>query len=371
MNLTRRGFIGANLALVLAPAATLDSWQGVGRIVAVGDVHGDKDALSAVLKMSGLVDEKEHWIGGAAHLVQVGDVPARGIQTRQAFDMLIRLEKEAAVAGGKVHALIGNHEAGVMSGDLRNILPGEYSEFAGPDSVRKLERAHAAEATAQTAPGKPELSADELERRMGEWRERHPPGFVEHREAFSPSGYYGSWIRGNNAVIRINDTLFLHGGISPKFVSRTRASMNGKIQEELSDPERLLPGTATDVQGPLWYRGLAEGEEPMLERHLAAVLEFHGVRRIVIGHTVTRSCIRPRFGSRVVNVDIGLSRFYGLPPACLVIEAASAYVMHRNVTIPLPGRGQGELLKYLETVAQADERPSPVRKLIADLALRP
>ena len=78
MNFTRRGFIGANLALALAPAATLDSWQGVGRIVAVGDVHGDKDALSAVLKMSGLIDEKEHWIGGASHLVQVGDVPARG-----------------------------------------------------------------------------------------------------------------------------------------------------------------------------------------------------------------------------------------------------------------------------------------------------
>ena len=78
MNFTRRGFIGANLTLALAPAATLDNWQGVGRIVAVGDVHGDKDALSAVLKMSGLIDEKEHWIGGASHLVQVGDVPARG-----------------------------------------------------------------------------------------------------------------------------------------------------------------------------------------------------------------------------------------------------------------------------------------------------
>ena len=60
-------------------------WQGVSRVVAIGDVHGDKDALTAVLRMAGLIDSNDGWIGGTTHAVQVGDVPARGPQTRQAW----------------------------------------------------------------------------------------------------------------------------------------------------------------------------------------------------------------------------------------------------------------------------------------------
>ena len=35
-----------------------DRWTGVKRVVAVGDVHGDCDALVAVLKMASLVDDE-------------------------------------------------------------------------------------------------------------------------------------------------------------------------------------------------------------------------------------------------------------------------------------------------------------------------
>src|SRR5579863_6858289 len=46
------------------------TWEGVGRIVAVGDVHGDYDQLVAVLKTAGLIDDPLNWLGGKAHLVQ-------------------------------------------------------------------------------------------------------------------------------------------------------------------------------------------------------------------------------------------------------------------------------------------------------------
>jgi hypothetical protein len=86
-------------------------------------------------------------------------------------------------------------------------------------------------------------------------------------------------------------------------------------------------------------------------------LRFHGVRRIVIGHTVTRTAILPRLAGRVVNIDLGLSRFYGRPPACLVLEAPSPHVIHRGTKIPLPGAGENELADYLKAV-QAAEQPS-------------
>src|SRR3982750_2901788 len=137
----RRTFLLGNLFLAAPSPASQDDWQGIQRVVAVGDIHGDKDAFVAVLRMAGIIDDEERWIAGTTHLVQVGDVPARGPQTRKAFDFMMRLEKEAASAGGKLHALIGNHDAGVIYGDLRNTHPDEYGEFRTADSEAKLQKA--------------------------------------------------------------------------------------------------------------------------------------------------------------------------------------------------------------------------------------
>lgn len=348
MILSRRRWLLAGAFQSKIPGRVRDDWQGVARVVAVGDVHGDKDAFAAVLKMAGVIDAQENWTGGRTHVVQIGDIPSRGSQSRQCFDLMMRLEPQAEAAGGHLHALIGNHDAGVIYGDRRSVLPAEYAEFRTDESPALLEAAWEAEVAAHPNTDR------------AHWFEFHPPGYVEHTRAFSPQGAYGFWIRRHNAVIRINDTLFVHGGISPKHARRTRSSLNETIRRELADPERLIPGLTSEVLGPLWYRGLAEEEEQDLERHLAAVLAFHGVRRIVIGHTVTRTAILPRFSGRVVNIDIGLSRFYGRPPACLILEMGKATVLHRGVPIPL-GTDRGA---YLRQVAAADGQESPVRKLL-------
>ena len=364
----RRVFLAGSLALAAQTPDYPDDWQGIQRVVAVGDIHGDKDALAAVLRMAGLIDAQERWIGVKTHLVQIGDIPARGPQTRQVFDLLMRLEKEAEGAGGKVHAIIGNHDAGAIHGDLRNVLPEEYAEFRTSESQASLLKALDKEIALRRSTGRLPASPAEVEAVKKFWLEQHPPGFVEHRVAFSPSGPYGSWIRQHNSVIRINDTLFVHGGISPKYVSHSRSALNQAIRRELADPDRLLPGTVTDPQGPLRYRGLVEDAGPALEPHVQRVLRSHGVRRIVVGHTVTQSVILPLFGGQVVNIDLGLSRFYGRPPACLVLETGGAYVLHRGTRIPLPGPKPGAQLEYLRSVEAADEQPSPATKLIQELS---
>src|SRR3954470_20298242 len=137
----RRTFLLGNVLLAAASPGSKDDWQGIQRVVAVGDIHGDKDAFVAVLRMAGIIDDEERWIAGATHLVQVGDVPGRGPQTRKAFDFMMRLENEAANSGGKLHALIGNHDAGVIYGDLRNTHPAEYGEFRTADSELRLQKA--------------------------------------------------------------------------------------------------------------------------------------------------------------------------------------------------------------------------------------
>jgi hypothetical protein len=81
MNRLRRALLAAPIAPLLRAQSIPDDFPQVGRVVAVGDVHGDKDAFAAVLKMAGTIDAEERWTGGKTHLVQIGDIPARGPQT--------------------------------------------------------------------------------------------------------------------------------------------------------------------------------------------------------------------------------------------------------------------------------------------------
>ena len=344
--------------------ATGSDWQGVSRVVAIGDVHGDKDALTAVLRMASLVDSSDRWIGGTTHVVQMGDVPARGPQTRQALDFLMRLERDALAAGGRVHALIGNHEAGIMRGDLRNVLPAEFEEFRTADSEKRLQADYDREVAALRGRGEWPATAAAQDAFRNSWFERRTPGWVEHREAFAPTGTYGSWIRRNNAIVKVNDTLFVHGGISPKYAATRPSTINEEIRRELVQPPGLPAPLAEEVASPLRYRGLAEDEDRAPDSHVERVLAAQGVRRIVIGHTVTRTAILPRYNARVVNVDIGLSRFYGRPPACLVLEGSSAYVWHRQTKIAFPEPGTADDSVYLRAVVAADEPPSPVTELL-------
>ena len=120
-------------------AQAQDTFNGVERIVAVGDVHGDFGAFVSVLRDAGVIDAKNKWIGGKTHLVQTGDVLDRGPDSRKVMDLLQALEKQAPKAGGRVHSLLGNHEVMNMYGDLRYVIPAEFAAFKTNDSEQTRE----------------------------------------------------------------------------------------------------------------------------------------------------------------------------------------------------------------------------------------
>jgi hypothetical protein len=65
----------AALFSFLALPATAQQPQ---RIIAVGDLHGDYQAWTAIARAAGLTDTRGHWAGGRTILVQRGDVTDRG-----------------------------------------------------------------------------------------------------------------------------------------------------------------------------------------------------------------------------------------------------------------------------------------------------
>lgn len=316
------------------------------KLVAVGDVHGDYGQLINVLRDAGVVDAQDKWVFGKGQLVQVGDRIDRGPDSRKIMDFFMRLEKEAKKAGGAVFALVGNHEVMNVMGDLRYVIPEEFAAFKSPDSERLQDALLARVAEERKNQGRPEMTAEEQQK----WRQEQPLGFVEHRLAWAPKGTYGSWIAKQDAVVRIGDTLFLHGGIGPKYADFSLKDLDDKIRDEIKAGDNQMAIVANDPEGPLWFRGLAQGD-PALAESLTAVLKRHSATRMVIGHTPTEGLVFPRYGGRVIQIDVGLSKAYGGPPAGLLIENGKATAIHRGRRIALP-EGDGEsVLRYVREVA--------------------
>ncbi|HEY5908905.1 MAG TPA: metallophosphoesterase, partial [Vicinamibacteria bacterium] len=360
----------AGRVLLAALCATLpgrsvaaeDTWPAPARVVAVGDVHGDFEAFVTVLRAAALVDDKLRWVGGQAHLVQTGDRLDRGGESRKVMDLLMRLQKEAGKAGGRVHALTGNHEAMNMLGDLRYVAPEEFTAFAGGDSARYRDALW--EQRVKGRRDKGEAAPSEADRRL--FDEQHPLGFVEHRLAFAPKGTYGAWIARANAVIKLGDSLFLHGGLAPKYADFSLADLNERVRRELGEADPMTAVVSQDQEGPLWYRGLAQGS-PDLIPHLEAVLARHGAKRMVIGHTPTEGLVLPRYGGRVVLIDVGLAKAYGGPPAALVLEEGRTFALHRGRKLPLPEAEGEALLGYVREVAALEPDSAKLKALVSRL----
>ncbi|GGK23540.1 hypothetical protein GCM10008955_16450 [Deinococcus malanensis] len=76
----------------------------------VGDVHGAYDKLRYMLRAAGLIDAEGSWTGRDAHLVFLGDYLDRGPDGAGVVHLVRALEAQAPQDGGRVTALLGNHE---------------------------------------------------------------------------------------------------------------------------------------------------------------------------------------------------------------------------------------------------------------------
>ena len=284
------------------PAASPCEWNNIERVVAVGDVHGAYDRFVEILKVAGVLNADAHWAGGATHFVQLGDIVDRGSDSRKALDLVRRLEREAQAAGGQLHLLLGNHEVARMLGDLRLTVAGEYAAFATADStnvrdnfLKTLKPANAAEREALL--------------------QQTPLGYVEMRQAFGREGEYGRWLRQLPVTVKIDGFLFVHGGISPAVAPLGCEAINNQVRRELTndlDKTRAAPlaSLAARVDGPLWYRGLAQEPDTFAPQVDDILLQAHA-RAIVIGHTVTPTGrVTTRFDGRVIEMDTGMQPAY-------------------------------------------------------------
>ncbi len=234
------------------------------RWAAVSDIHGQADLFLSLLRAQKIIDAKNQWRFGTGVLVINGDVFDRGPQQTEALWATYRLAQEAKAAGGSVQMMLGNHENMVLRGDLRYLSP-KYEKVA-----RLLER---------TAP-----------------------------ELYGKDTELGQWLRTRATVLKLGNTLFVHGGISPDLPKQAPelAALNTKVRARLSDSRDALKNDAQATwlfatNGPLWYRGYFQLPRAS-SAEIDALLKHFGVKRIVVGHT-TRDEIVSLYGGRVIGID--------------------------------------------------------------------
>jgi len=357
-----------------ASTASASQWQfdNIERVVAISDIHGAYGPLVATLQNSGVLDGDLAWSGSNTHLVIVGDILDRGAESRAVMDVLMRIEDEAAFAGGKVHVLIGNHEAMNLVGDLRYVSKAEYEAFADDELAEDRETWFAAYVQDRAAVG------EKTESLRVDFDRSYPIGFFAHRRAFSVDGKYGRWLLQKPIVVVINETAFVHGGVSPMIGQIGLEGVNGRMREEMVDYihnldilfeagvllpmdsfyehpgllEKYLAPLNTEARvvdamsaikrlnssnlhasnGPLWYRGNIACNELVEVDRLDVSLRAIGAQRVVIGHTPTLGRrIMQRFDGRIYEVDTGmLSGHYRGSGNALVMEQDRFFVINQN-----------------------------------------
>ena len=256
--------------------------EGHDSVFVFGDVHGEFDRVVSLLGRAGLIDAELHWTGGRAVVAFLGDLFDRGDDVTRLLWFVYRLEREAAAAGGRVITLLGNHEAMVLSGDLRYVAP--------------------------------------RERTIGD---RHG---MSYEMLFDPGrSVLGRWLAAKPGLVRLGDLLLAHGGMSPAYAGFSLQEYQDTLEAFIAEPlftrwrdrvflREFARATRLDSAqiyrrynfffGPesvLWYRDLVLSDT--LGDHLDSVLERFGAGIHVVGHTPVRT-IRESYGGKLIAVDL-------------------------------------------------------------------
>jgi hypothetical protein len=260
------------------------------RLVAVGDLHGDLPHTVQALKLGRIVDDSLHWIARSTVFVQTGDVMDRGDGVRPILDLLRRLEREADAAGGMAIALIGNHETFNLMGDQASASPADMASFGGEDARLK---------------------------------------------AFSPTGEYGAWLRTHKTAVLVDDTLFVHAGLTPEMAKLGLDAINaGMVAAVAGGPSFPFLDRRN---GPVWFRGyISETGQEVCSR-LDEALRSVGARRMVVGHVPSDDglMVAP-CGGRLIGIDTGISESYGIHVSALEIDNGDAWGIYPGGQVDLP-----------------------------------
>ncbi len=250
-------------------SSNLDSkYSNVDNIFCIGDVHGNFEALTLLLKNNKIIDDSLNWTFGKGNLVFCGDVFDRGEKVTECLWLIYKLEQQANESGGHVHLLLGNHEIMVLKGDLR-YLHKKYKY---------------------------------IQTKLG----------INYSFLYNKNTVLGNWLRTKNSIIQINNVLFVHGGLHPDIINMNISTndINQLIRNYLNDMDfsdtiKFL----INRKGPLWYRGYLKSDKnyPLITNdEVDNILSHFNVNKIVFAHTTVEN-IKSLNQGKLIAVDVPMT----------------------------------------------------------------
>jgi hypothetical protein len=281
----------------------------------------------------------------------VGDLIDRGPRSREVVELLMKLDRQADGAGGAVHLTLGNHEVMVMTGDLRYVSVEEFAAFAGDETQAERDELFAQHR--KYNPGGDEAAA------RAAFDESFPPGFIGLRKAYSREGKLGAWLAQQPFVVKVNDKVYMHGGIAAVAAGMSVAELNKQLQAEFTrfleamdtlreagqmpwyvdfydrltflnarveefvaaNPKTRAPWFAQvqtvfedqeallfSLDSPIWYRGTATCHPLSESFNTERFLKKNGASQLVVGHTPTKGDVHSRMEGLAIRLDTGMLR---------------------------------------------------------------
>ena len=311
----------------------LGMFPKTGRIVAIGDLHGDLQITIAALKLAGVIAPNitpqtaltAKWTGGNTVIVQLGDQMDRARPSDwkndciEDFDevcedegssliimrILESLNQQARKHGGKILGALGNHELMNVDHDFRYVSPKEFLEFV-PGNQRDRQK----------------TDCD------------RPWGYLHRKEAFKRGGNIAkTYANSRFGILQVGSWLFIHGGMSPELAEKyTIGELNDVTKKWLlNDKSEYIEKTFDkifrddDDLSPYWCRIFSEednqGEntEENFNKMMKLVNEKNKgrlcpIKGLVIAHTpqyMYNRNLNGTYGNRLWRVDVGMSRAFG------------------------------------------------------------
>ncbi len=257
---------------------SISVYKNIDTIVALSDIHGQHDLGIRILKNNHVIDLNNNWNLGKGHFVICGDIFDRGPKVTEFLWFIYELEKQAEKAGGKVHFLLGNHEFMVLHNDRRYIHP------------------------------KYKITEKLLNKR--------------YAELFGKETVLGRWIRSKATLLKINDNLFMHGGISETFLEETFdiEFINQAFRKAIDQKKSTMKETPfykryLGKKGPVWYRGYFKNK--LSEKQIDGILNTLDVKHVVVGHTSQKQ-VKQLYNHKIYAVDSSIKN--GKYGEILIIE---------------------------------------------------
>jgi len=298
-----KGFVGDSNNYIVQKQFDSDPslYQDVSKVLAIGDIHGHYCALAEYLKINEIVDEELNWTWGDGHVVFLGDVFDRGNEVTESLWFIYNLDMQAREQGGRVHMLLGNHEVMVMSNDTR-YLNRKYELFSNYFSR-------------------------------------------DYADFFSMNSVLGHWLRTRNTIVKINDNIFSHAGISPAIHNRKLSihTINNVLREYLAgDPRRPLPNAdlaelILNEEGPLWFRGYVldgfNSTESVTDKQVTSMLNYYEADRMIIAHTEVKK-MSSLFNGKIIAIDLPIRTEFAIPEALMIMNGEFFRLTSSNEKIP-------------------------------------